>query len=42
MIVWLAPALLLAGGLAALAVVLRRRGRLGDAQFESDPEGVTP
>src|SRR5260221_14766513 len=30
---WLAPGGLLAGGLAALFVVLRRRSRLSDAQF---------
>jgi cytochrome c-type biogenesis protein CcmH len=43
---WLGPGALLAGGLATLALVLRRRGRLGDAQFDADPdpelEGVTP
>ena len=45
---WLGPGGLPAGGLAALIVVLRGRGWLGDARFESDPtdalepEGVTP
>jgi cytochrome c-type biogenesis protein CcmH len=34
---WFGPGLLLAGGLATLFGVLRRRGRLGDAQFEPDP-----
>jgi len=44
---WFGPALLLLGGLAALAAVLRRRSRLGDEHFEQDPldateEGSTP
>ena len=34
---WLGPGALLAGGLATLALVLRRRSRLGDAHFEPDP-----
>jgi cytochrome c-type biogenesis protein CcmH len=39
---WLAPVALLAAGLAVLFGVLRRRARLDDAQFESEPQGVTP
>ncbi|MEP7099546.1 MAG: cytochrome c-type biogenesis protein [Burkholderiales bacterium] len=39
---WLAPGALLAAGLTALFVVLRRRSRLADAQFESEPQGETP
>lgn len=35
---WLAPGVLLAAGLAALFVVLGRRARLDDAQFETDPQ----
>ena len=43
---WFGPGVLLAGGLAALLLLLLRRGRLGDASFESDDidatnEGVT-
>ncbi|MGH8796755.1 MAG: cytochrome c-type biogenesis protein, partial [Caldimonas sp.] len=41
-VLWLGPAALLAGGLAALALLLRCRGRLADAEFEPDdfePEG---
>ena len=33
---WFGPGVLLAGGLAALLLLLRRRGRLGDASFEPD------
>jgi cytochrome c-type biogenesis protein CcmH len=33
---WFGPALLLAGGLAALFAVLRRRARLDDARFDPD------
>ena len=39
---WLAPAALLAAGLTMLFVVLRRRVRLDDAEFESEPREVTP
>jgi len=41
---WLGPGLLLAVALAALAVVIRRRSRLADDQFEPDPvlEGDVP
>ena len=41
---WLGPGLLLAVALAALAVVIRRRSRLADDQFEPDPvlEGDAP
>ena len=35
-VLWLGPAALLAGGLAALALLLRRRSRLADADFEPD------
>ena len=43
---WFGPGVLLAGGLATLLLLLRRRGRLGDASFESNDidatnEGVT-
>jgi len=37
-VLWLAPAVLLAIALAALAVVIRRRSRLPDDQFEPEPE----
>lgn len=37
-LLWFGPALLLAGGLATLAAVLRRRARLADDRFEPDPE----
>ena len=36
-VLWLAPAALLAIALVALAVVIRRRARLSDDQFEPDP-----
>ena len=36
-VLWLGPALLLAIAFAALAVVIRRRARLSDDQFEPDP-----
>jgi cytochrome c-type biogenesis protein CcmH len=35
-VLWLGPAALLAGGLAALALLLRRHSRLADAEFEPD------
>jgi cytochrome c-type biogenesis protein CcmH len=37
-LLWFGPALLLAGGLAMLLVVLRRRARLADDQFEPDED----
>ena len=37
-VLWLAPAGLLAIALAALAVVIRRRARLADDQFEPEPD----
>lgn len=37
LVLWLAPAALLALGSAALIIVLRRRSRLGDEHFEPDP-----
>lgn len=36
-LLWLGPALLFAGGLVVLVVVLRRRARAGDEAFEPDP-----
>ncbi|MGM9490170.1 cytochrome c-type biogenesis protein [Ideonella sp. YS5] len=36
-LLWFGPALLLAAGLVALAMVLRRRGRLPDEAFEPEP-----
>ena len=43
---WFGPGAMLAAGLAALALVLRRRSRLSDALFEPDEgdatEGVVP
>ena len=35
-LLWFGPALLLAGGLATLFAVLRRRARLDDARFDPD------
>jgi cytochrome c-type biogenesis protein CcmH len=37
-VLWLAPAALLAVALATLALVIRRRGRLADDQFEPEPQ----
>ena len=37
-VLWFGPALLLLGGATALAVVLRRRQRLGEEAFEPEPE----
>ncbi|MEO5689357.1 MAG: cytochrome c-type biogenesis protein [Burkholderiaceae bacterium] len=37
-VLWLAPAALLATALLALALVIRRRARLPDDQFEADPQ----
>jgi cytochrome c-type biogenesis protein CcmH len=37
-VLWLAPATLLVIALAALAVVIRRRARLPDDQFEPEPQ----
>ncbi len=39
-LLWLGPALMLAGGAAVLVVVLRRRGRLGADAFEPDDDDV--
>ena len=44
-LLWFGPALLLAGGLATLFVVLHRRARLDDARFDpdtSEPEETSP
>lgn len=38
-LLWLAPALLLAGGALSLFVVLRRRSRMADDAFEPDAGG---
>jgi len=40
-LLWVGPALLMLGGLVVLAVVLRRRSKLPDDQFEPD-EGDEP
>lgn len=37
-LLWFGPLLLLLGGVAALVLVLHRRSRLADDQFEADPE----
>ena len=37
-LLWFGPALLLIAGVFTLIVVLRRRSRLADDQFEADPE----
>jgi cytochrome c-type biogenesis protein CcmH len=39
-LLWFGPALLLVGGLAMLLVLLRRRARLADDQFEPDEEDL--
>lgn len=36
LLLWFGPGVVLAGGLAALMLVMRRRGRLAPADFESD------
>jgi cytochrome c-type biogenesis protein CcmH len=43
-VLWLGPAALLLVALAALTLVIRRRARLADDQFEADPvfDGETP
>ena len=46
-LLWYGPALLMVGGLVVLAVVLRRRSKLPDDQFEADEsdqgsEGAEP
>ena len=42
-LLWFGPALLLAGGLGALALVLRRRSKLAPEAFEADEdEGLEP
>jgi cytochrome c-type biogenesis protein CcmH len=40
-LLWFGPALLLIAGVTTLVVVLRRRSRLADDQFEADPETDT-
>jgi cytochrome c-type biogenesis protein CcmH len=40
-LLWFGPALLLIAGVATLVVVLRRRSKLADDQFEADPEPDT-
>jgi cytochrome c-type biogenesis protein CcmH len=42
LLLWFGPALLLVGGLVALAVALRRRNRLSPDQFEADVEPLVP
>jgi cytochrome c-type biogenesis protein CcmH len=41
-LLWFGPALLLVGGLAVLALVLRRRSRLAPDQFEADATDSVP
>ena len=41
-LLWYGPALLLVGGLLTLWIVLRRRSRLGNEQFEPDPPAELP
>jgi len=38
LLLWFGPALLLVAGVATLVLVLRRRSKLADDQFEPDPE----
>ncbi|MFN4350418.1 MAG: cytochrome c-type biogenesis protein CcmH [Hylemonella sp.] len=38
LLLWFGPALLLLAGIATLVLVLRRRSKLADDQFEPDPE----
>jgi cytochrome c-type biogenesis protein CcmH len=38
LLLWFGPALLLVAGIATLVLVLRRRSKLADDQFEPDPE----
>lgn len=40
LLLWFGPGVVLAGGLAALMLVLRRRGRLAPADFESDDSAL--
>lgn len=42
LLLWFGPALLLVAGIATLVLVLRRRSRLTDDQFEPDPEPESP
>ena len=37
-LLWFGPGVLLVAGFAALVIVLRRRQRLGDDQFDAEPE----
>jgi cytochrome c-type biogenesis protein CcmH len=39
LLLWFGPAALLAGGFATLAIVLRRRARMGDDRFDPDTSG---
>ena len=38
LLLWYGPGVLMVGGLAALALLLRRRSRLGDERFEPDAD----
>jgi cytochrome c-type biogenesis protein CcmH len=42
MLLWFGPPLLLAGGLAALVLVLRRRSRMGPENFDPDDADTVP